>query len=153
MGKTEPGEQPEYLKEKCKPYLWKKGQSGNPKGRPKKGVTFKKEVQMRIENAARLQLVPDAKRLLVSHGSEITLEILEIALRKEPKPTQAKIKCLLACFERIIPSLKVVELKEDPLGRKPAEMTDVEIVELMERMVNMAQNTTSNLPMLETLDG
>jgi hypothetical protein len=65
--------------------------------------------------------------------------ISAIALNEEEKPTQAKVKCLLACFERIVPALKVVEVKKET-PTDPKSMTDEEIIEMMERMVDMAQS-------------
>jgi hypothetical protein len=121
-------------------FRWKPGQSGNPGGRPKGSGKIQRKIQREAEQAAMIRLATDARQLLQDNSLEITAEILAIALKKEDKPSQVKVKCLLACFERIVPSLKVVEVKGDEVGRKPHELTDAEIIEMMERMVDMAQS-------------
>ena len=60
------------------------------------------------------------------------------AVAEEIYPSQAKVKCLLACLDRIAPSLKVVEVNQTD-GRLPSDMTDVEILAMMERMVNLSE--------------
>jgi hypothetical protein len=121
-------------------YRWKSGQSGNPGGRPKGSGKIQRKIQREAEQAAMIRLATDARQLLQDSSLEVTGEILAIALKEEEKPTQAKIKCLLACFERIVPALKVVEVKPDSEGRKPSEMKDAEIIQLMEKMVDIAQS-------------
>jgi hypothetical protein len=121
-------------------HRWKPGQSGNPGGRPRGTGKVQRKIQRDAEQSAMLRLATDARQLLQDNSMVVTGEILAIALREEEKPTQAKVKCLLACFERIVPALKVVELKEGEAGRKPHEMTDGELIEMIERMVDMAQS-------------
>jgi hypothetical protein len=132
------------MEEKKKPgppaeYRWKPGQSGNPGGRPKGSGKIQRKIQREAEQAAMIRLATDARQLLQDNSLDITRAILSIALKEEERPTQAKVKCLLACFERIVPALKVVEVKDNTDGKRPAEMTDAEILDLMERMVEMAQ--------------
>jgi hypothetical protein len=133
-------------------YKWKKGQSGNPKGRPKgtgeKDLVLRAAIRKEIEAASaakqevvELQVAKGAKKLLAANGDKITQEIMQIALAKSAPghgPSQAKIKCLLACFDRIVPTLKVVAVNEDHT-KSASEMSDAEIIALMERMVDMAQ--------------
>jgi hypothetical protein len=121
-------------------YRWKPGQSGNPGGRPRGTGKVQRKIQREAEQSVMHRLSTDARQLLQENSMVVTGEILAIALREEEKPTQAKVKCLLACFERIVPALKVVEVKNDEAGRKAHELTDTEIISLMEKMVDMAQS-------------
>ena len=127
-------------------YRWKPGQSGNPGGRPRGSGKVQRKIKREAEQAAMIRLATDARQLLQDSSLEVTGEILAIALKEEEKPTQAKVKCLLACFERIVPALRVVEVKKDEAGRKPHEMTDGELIEMIERMVEMAQSGGAGRP-------
>jgi hypothetical protein len=120
-------------------FRWKPGQSGNPGGRPKGSGKIQRKLRREAEQEAALRLATDARKYLQENSMEITAEIVAIALKKEDKPTQPKIKCLLACFERIVPALKVVEVKKET-PTDPKDLTDEEIIDLMERMVDMAQS-------------
>ena len=141
-------------------HRWKKGQSGNPSGRAKGFTKAELAVEAKVQEAAQLHLACDAKKMLNRNAGKITQEVLKIALlpadrveavdKKTGVKTvtmvygQAKVKCLLACFERIIPSLKVVEIKEDgPMEARA--MSDDQIVELMTRMVNLAQGEATQI--------
>ena len=127
-------------------YRWKPGQSGNPGGRPRGSGKVQRKIKREAEQAAMIRLATDARQLLRDSSLEVTGEILAIALREEEKPTQTKVKCLLACFERLVPALKVVEVKDTSEVRQASEMTDLEIVELIERMVEMAQSGGAGRP-------
>jgi hypothetical protein len=47
------------------------------------------------------------------------------------------------CFERIVPAFKV-EVRDTGEHRNPSELSDQEIIETMERMVNLAQGAGGN---------
>lgn len=159
---TETQKQKKELPPAMKAKQFKKGQSGNPSGRPAGTGKRQKALAKAAEEARILKTATGARALLNLHAPQITKEIIDIALtppieeitEKDGKKIvrmvygQNKVKCLLACFDRIIPVLKVAQLEESPDGKRPADMTDGEIVLLMERMVNMAQNANP-----EALDG
>jgi hypothetical protein len=75
-------------------------------------------------------LADNARQLLSQNSVPVTMEILKIALAPEEKPSRAKVQCLLAAFERIVPALKVVEVKPND-NRKPHELSHQEIIDIL----------------------
>lgn len=74
---------------KSLPQLFKKGQSGNPKGRPKGSVNKYTEL---------------SRALLSERGPEIVNVVIEKALKGD-------VHCLKMCMDRIVPPQKAVEIK------------------------------------------
>ena len=137
------------------------GQSGNPKGKPTGKEMVTREIQHRLKKAEDLQTATTALYALRRNSLPIITEIMAIALepsrkvvsksRKTGETTvryehsQAKLKALGMCVERIIPVLKVVEM-QDGDTRAPHELTDQEIIQLMQKMANMAGNEIELTP-------
>jgi hypothetical protein len=142
-------------KRKPLPQQWKPGQSGNPAGRPP--GTGKKQLmkQAQVQAARELGISHQAASLLRENSPQITEEILRIALAPDKetvkrkvvdgqeivtvtvRPGDAKIRCLLACLDRLLPALKSVEVKDRDTN-DPKDMSDSEIIDLMNRMVGLA---------------
>lgn len=76
-------------KRKTMPHLFKKGQSGNPSGRPKGSVN--KYTQL-------------SRELLSERGPEIVQVVIDKALKGD-------VHCLKMCMDRIVPQQKAVEIK------------------------------------------
>lgn len=76
-------------KRKTMPHLFKKGQSGNPNGRPKGSVN--KYTQL-------------SRELLSERGPEIVQVVIDKALKGD-------VHCLKMCMDRIVPQQKAVEIK------------------------------------------
>lgn len=74
---------------KTLPQLFKKGQSGNPKGRPKGSIN--KYTQL-------------SRELLSAKGPEIVQVVIDKALKGD-------VHCLKMCMDRIVPQQKAVEIK------------------------------------------
>ena len=74
---------------KSLPQLFKKGQSGNPAGRPKGSVNKYTEL---------------SRALLSERGPEIVNVVIEKALKGD-------VHCLKMCMDRIVPPQKAVEIK------------------------------------------
>ena len=135
-------------------HKWKKGQSGNPKGRPKGTTKLNKLIDIKIREAAKLELSSKPRSYLQGKAESITREIVKIALSDaeefpikdrsgniigvERKYGKGKLKCLIACFDRIIPTLKVVDIPKVD-DKNVTEMTDEEIIGMMERMIHLTQ--------------
>jgi hypothetical protein len=132
---------------------FKKGEVANPHGRPSKRKLITREIQKRLDHAADLETASNAIKALKANSVPIIQEIMAIAMEESVKTTtwdkkkkenivkfehsQAKMKALALCVERIIPVLKVVEVDEKD-GRKPHELTDTEIITMMQKMANLA---------------
>ena len=146
---------PPAMKEK----MWEPGQSGNPSGRPKGSGKAMKALEAAVQKKLELQIGHGAKKLLNDNAERITAEIVKIAtgpgdrievMDKKGNITevryvqgQNKVKCLLACFDRIVPSLMVMELKDGDAVKSASDMSDLEIIAMMERMVNLASGAPS----------
>ena len=74
---------------KTMPHLFKKGQSGNPAGRPKGSVNKYTEL---------------SRALLSERGPEIVQVVIDKALKGD-------VHCLKMCMDRIVPPQKAVEIK------------------------------------------
>lgn len=142
-------------------HRWKKGQSGNPAGRPPgtgKQALIRKEVERQIED---MGVSRRASELLRQNSEAVTQEVLRIALAPEKetvttkeengatvitvtrRPGDSKIRCLIAVLERLVPSLKSVEVK-DQGPRTADQMSDQEIIDLMHKMVFLARGGPLN---------
>jgi hypothetical protein len=182
----------EVLEKKKDPkaHLWKKGQSGNPRGKMKGAMSPTTALRKKHEELRAQLLVHDGARVLHDQAVPIAKEVILIAMQPDtrpyletlktlvgqitargkaqdkekeelvhdvnrlcrearmlwnaldalPNPSPAKVKCLGMCMDRLIPTLKVVEVAPAGTGmRKAAEMTDDELMDMMARMVDMAQ--------------
>jgi hypothetical protein len=132
---------------------WKPGQSGNPAGRKKgsgRAALLQKQIEFQVEA---MGVNVAAGTLLRDRGKEVVAEVLRIALMPDEqvnrrvngkmtttfRPSEPKVRCLIAALERLVPAIKSIEFAHAE-HRTVDQLTDQEICELMEKMVHMAQS-------------
>lgn len=97
------------------------------------------------ETLAQVRSVLTKMRVSKYRPEGLSLELHQVVLQlvkeleKEVVPSKAKVQCLLACMDKLVPSLKTVEVKSDEATRRLEELSDGEIMLLMNRMVTLAQ--------------